>query len=41
MGLPGNERIKYVLSGVGIKGRIKVGPVLIRIRSVLGIAYNT
>jgi hypothetical protein len=36
--------IKYILSGVGIKGRIKgrikVGPVLIVIRSVLDIAYR-
>jgi hypothetical protein len=34
------KRIKYILSGVGIKGRIKMGLVLIVIRSVLDIAYN-
>ncbi len=35
------KRIKYIeCVGVGIKERIKVGPVLIEIRSVLGIAYS-
>ena len=34
------KRIKYILCGVGIKGRIKVGLVLIVIRSVLDIAYS-
>jgi len=32
--------MKYISKWVGIKRRIKVGPVLIRIRSVLGIAYS-
>ena len=34
------KRMKYISKWVGIKRRIKVGPVLIRIRSVLGIAYR-
>ena len=34
------KRIKYILSGVGIKGRIKMGLVLIVIRSVLDIPYR-
>jgi len=34
------KRMKYISKWVGIKRRIKVGPVLIRIRSVLGIAYS-
>jgi hypothetical protein len=36
----GIKRIKDILSGAGIKGRIKVGPELIGIGSVLNIAYN-
>jgi hypothetical protein len=35
----GIKRIKDILSGAGIKGRIKVGPELIGIGSVLNIAY--
>ena len=39
--IPGNERNQIHRTwGIGIKGRINVGLVLIRIRSVLGIAYN-
>jgi hypothetical protein len=36
----GIKRIKDILSGAGIKGRIKVGPELIGIGSVLNIAYR-
>jgi hypothetical protein len=36
----GIKRIKDILSGAGIKGRIKVGPELIGIGSVLNIAYK-
>jgi len=36
----GIKRIKDILSGAGIKGRIKVGPELIGIGSVLNIAYS-
>jgi len=36
----GIKRIKAIVSGGEIKGRIKVGPELIVIGSVLNIAYT-
>jgi hypothetical protein len=39
--VPGNETNQiHRIWGIGIKGRINVDLVLIRIRSVLGIAYT-
>jgi hypothetical protein len=40
--VPGNEKNEiHHIWGMGIKGRINVGLVLIRIRSVFGIAYTS